>query len=203
MRNVLVLVLGLALLVAQTSLSVLVPTHPVTPNLLLPIVMYLGVAPDVSLARGGLLSFMLGYALDEFCGAPMGLATTVLVATYLVAHGAVHQLLLRGTAFQIALTFVVGLLSGGSMLALRAIFGPPEAFPLRMPPGGWLEGVVGALGAGRGDDAPRIGSALEIALTLAGSSLVTALLSPFVFAIVRRIEAGVGRGRRDAEGAAA
>ena len=97
------------------------------------------------MVRGGSLSLVFGWALDEFCGAPMGLSTAVMVATYLASRGAVHQIGQRGTSFQISLTFVIAFLSGGSMLALRTIFAPPEAFPLTLPADGWARALIGFL----------------------------------------------------------
>lgn len=195
LRNVYVLCLGFLLLVVQSSLAVLLPTHPVSPVLLLPVVLHLGVSPEVSLMRGAFTSFVLGWAMDEFCGAPMGLSTFALVATYLSTHGAVNQLFLRSTASQVLLTFGVALVSGGTMLALRAIFGPPEAFPLNMPANGWMESIVGS-GA-------RSGGALELVVELAGAATVTAALSPSIFWVMARIDATGTRTRRNAEGAAA
>lgn len=186
-RNLTILAFGLLLLVAQSSLGVLLPTHPVSPFLLLPVVLHLGVSPDVSLMRGAFTSFSLGWAMDEFCGAPMGLATFALVATYLSTHGAVNQLFLRSTASQVLMTFGVTLVAGGTMLALRAIFGPPEAFPLDMPAMGWLEGV-----APRG----RAGGAIELGIELTGAALATAALSPAIFWVMARIDAMGTRARR-------
>lgn len=195
LKNVTIVAFALALLVAQSSLGVLLPTYPFTPNLILPVVMFLGVSPEISLVRGGLLSLVFGWALDQFCGAPMGLSTAVMVATYVTSRGAVHQLFLRGTTFQVGLTFAVALLSSGSMLALRAIFGPQDAFPLALPASGVAFDVVLALSGRAADDPPLVGSALEIAVTLAASALATAATAPFVFGLLRRIEALGTRGR--------
>lgn len=190
-RNLYVLLLGLALLVVKSSLAVLVPTHPVSPVLLLPVILHLGVSPDVPLMRGAIMSFVLGWAMDEFCGAPMGLSTFALVATYLATHGAVNQLFLRSTASQIFLTFGVAMLAGGTMLALRAIFGPGEAFPLVMPPPDWLAPLF--------SDSSRAGGWLELAIELTGASIVTAALSPPIFWAMARIDATGTRARRSTD----
>lgn len=194
-KNALVLLFGLVLLVLASSLAVLIPTHPVSPMLLVPVVLHLGVSPDVSVTRGAFTSFALGWMMDEFCGAPMGLSTFVLVAAYLVTHGAVNQLVLRAVPSQVLLTFAVSLIGGGTMLALRAIFGPPEAFPLAMPP----EGLLGALfGAGS-----RAGGAVEIASELVLSGAVTAALAPAIFWVMVRIDQSGVRARRTDQGVAA
>ncbi len=202
LKNVTLVAFAISLLVVQSSLGVLVPTYPFTPNLILPVVMFLGVSPEISIVRGGGLSLVFGWALDQFCGTPMGLSTAVMVATYIASRGAVHQLFLRGTMFQLGLSFAVALLSGGSMLALRAIFAPPEAFPLALPAAGVMRDVVAFLTGTGETDAPRVGSAVEIGVTLTASALATAMCAPFVFSLLRRIEALGTRGRAGAEAAA-
>ena len=97
MRNLAFILLAFALLVFESALASLIPFESVAPNLLLPIVIYLGVTHDVHLVRGAALSFILGYLLDSFCGSPMGLSTFVMVATYLLARGAGLRLFARGT----------------------------------------------------------------------------------------------------------
>lgn len=171
MRNLAFILLGFVTLIAQTGLSVGLPLHPFEPNLLLPIAIYLGVSHDIGVVRGASISFVLGYFLDSFSGSPMGLQTLVMVATFLVARGAGLRLFLRGPLFQVGLTLVMGLGGGGTMLALRAIFGPPPPFP--------------------SDD---------LALTIRGlvaPALSTALMSPLVFAAVRRMEALFVKQRED------
>ena len=163
MRNALFIGIGFAILVLQGAFGVLFPLGRWAPNLLLPIVIYLGVAQDVQVVRGAALAFVLGYLLDSFCGSPMGLNTFVMVAVYLIARGAGLNLFMRGPLLQIALTFVFALLAGGSILALRAIFEEPPPFPLD--------------------------SVLPTFTTMLASAFVTAMTSPFVFLLVRRTDA--------------
>lgn len=202
-RNLTLFAFSIALLVVQSSLAVLVPTYPFTPNLVLPVVMFLGGSPEISMVRGGLISLVLGWALDQFCGAPMGLSTAVMVATYLASRGAVHQLFLRGVGFQVTLSFAVALLSAGSMLALRAIFAPQEAFPLGLGADGVMRDVVAFVTGTDETNVPRVGSAIEIGVTLTASALATAVAAPFVFTLLRRIEALGARGRASTETAPA
>lgn len=175
MRNLALIGLGFVLLVAQAALATLVSAHTLAPNLLLPVVIYLGVSHDVHIVRGAALSFVLGYLLDSFCGSPMGLMTFVLVATFVVSRFAGLRFFLRGAAFQVGLTFLVSLLAGGTILALRAIFEQPAPFPAGTP--------FGTL------------------LSLLGPAITTALVAPLIFAAVRRVE-GLAARRRD-EGATA
>jgi rod shape-determining protein MreD len=171
-RSAAFVLLGYALLIAQGAFGVTLPMSEWAPNLVLPIIIYLGVTHDVPIVRGAALSFALGYLLDSFCGSPMGLSTFVMVATFLVARGAGLNLFMRGPTFQIALTFAFAVLAGGSVLALRAIFEPPAPFP--------IEGITDTL------------------RSLTAGALVTALLSPLVFFGVRRMDALVTRRREEA-----
>ena len=175
MRNVALVLLAIALLVLQTAVGTVVYMHAVAPNLLLPMVILLGVAPDVHVVRGAALSFVIGYLLDSFCGSPMGLQTFVMVLTFMVARGAGLRLFLRGPVFQIVLTFLASLLAGGTINALQAIFEPRVPFPA--------------------------GTIAHNAFGLVLPAASTALVAPLVFAIVRRIE-GLPVRRRE-EGAPA
>ena len=172
MRNLAFVAFGFGLLVAQAALGALLPLADWAPNLVLPVVIYLGVAPDVHVVRGAALAFVLGYLLDSFCGSPMGLQTFVMVATFLVARGAGLSLFMRGPAFQIAMTFVFAVLAGGSILALRAIFEPPAPFP--------------------------VGSVSTTVLSLSAGAAVTAVLAPLLFGAVRRLDGLVTRRRDEA-----
>ena len=194
MKNVVHLAFGLALLVAQAAIATFLPLHPFAPCLLLPIVIYLGVDPDVEMLRGVAISFVLGYFGDEVAGVPTGLTTFVLVATFLATRGAGIRLVLRGAPFQIGLAFGVSIVTSVTMLALRAIFQPPKAFPLVMPP----EGLLGAIVRLFAGDGSRIGSPVALASTVIASAAATGLAAPGVFAVVRRIERISQRTRRSA-----
>ncbi len=172
MRNAAFILLGFSMLVVQAAVGAMMPMGPWAPNLVLPLVLYLGVSHDVHIVRGASLAFILGYLLDSFCGSPMGLSTFVMVATFMVARGAGLNLFMRGPLFQIVLTFAFGVLAGGAVLALRAIFEPPAPFP--------------------------IGSVSDTVLSLTEGAAATALLSPLVFMGVRRLDALVSRRREEA-----
>lgn len=199
LRNGVLIAFGFVLLVLQSAIAARFPIHPLTPNLLLPIVIFLGVQQDVHLLRGAAISFVLGYLLDMFCGSPMGLSTFVLVATFMAARGAGIRLFLRGALFQVALVFVAAMLAGGTALALRAIFSPPEAFPLEMPATGVAGQLVGLVTSTGEENAPPVGSVVSTTITLLASAFATAIAAPPMFAVVRRIDALRAR-RREAEG---
>jgi rod shape-determining protein MreD len=162
MRNLALIGFGFALLILQAVLSTLIPLHTFAPNLMLPITIFLGVYHEVPIVRGALIAFVLGYLLDAFCGSPMGLHTFVLVAVFMVARGAGLRLFLRGPLFQISLTFMMSLLAGGTVVALRAIFEKLAPFPTA--------------------------DYRNTALILVQSSLVTALSAPPIFMAIRKIE---------------
>jgi len=172
MRNLLLIFLGLSLLILQAAFGTLVSTYSWTPNLLLPIVIYLGVLPDVHVVRGAAISFVLGYLLDSFCGSPMGLQTFILVSTFVVARFAGLRLFLRGPAFQIAMTFVIGVLAGGTILALSALFKLERPLPFAAE------------------------STWDTVRIMVVPAFTTALVAPLLFAVVRRIE-GMSSRRRD------
>lgn len=172
MRNVVFVALGFLLLVFQAAVGVLLPLGAWAPNLLLPIVLYLGVTHDVHIVRGAALAFVLGYLLDSFSGSPMGLSTFVMVAGFLIARGTGLNLFMRGPLFQILLTFVFGVVAGGSVLALRGIFEAPAPFPL--------------------------GSVTETVFALVAGAVTTAVLSPALFLTVRRLDGLATRRREEA-----
>ncbi len=161
-RDLGIIALAIGLLVFQSALSTLVSLHPFTPNLILPIIIFLGVSPEFHFLRGAFLAFLLGYLLDRFCGNLMSVQTFVMVATYMIARGAGLRLFARGPAFQMMLTFFVCVMASGATLALRAIFE-------RAAPFAW-------------------GGAVDTAIALAGPSLTTALAAPLIFFAVRRVD---------------
>ena len=162
-RSVLLVLLGLALLITQSVLASVVPLHPFIPSLILPVLIYLGVSPEVHLVRGAILAFLLGYLYDLFSGNLMSLQTFVAVSTFMLARGAGLRLFLRSPSFQVLLTFIVAALAGGATLALRTIFADNTPFPY--------------------------GGVRETATLLVAPAIATALAAPLVFPAVQRIEA--------------
>lgn len=156
--SLLILALSAALLVLQSTTAVYASMHPVHPNLLLPIAISLGVAPEVALGRGAFLAFLLGCLVDSFSACPLGLQAFAFVSTFLLARLAGLRLFLRGPGFQVGLAGLIALAASVGVSGLRAIF-----------------------------EARDTAVALDWQ-AIAGSSLVTAALAPLVFQLVRRIE---------------
>lgn len=93
-----------------------------TPNLLLPLLVFTGVH-EYSLTRGTALAFILGYALDLFAAAPVGLFTVVSVTTFVLARVAGVRLAAQTPLTQVALAFVFAAAQGVLVFVLLAIFG--------------------------------------------------------------------------------
>lgn len=93
-----------------------------TPNLLLPLLVFTGVH-EYSLVRGTALAFILGYTLDLFSAAPVGLFTVVSVATFVLARVAGVRLAAQTALTQLALAFVFAAAQGILVFVLLAIFG--------------------------------------------------------------------------------
>ncbi len=128
MRNTAFLAFGIALLVLQSVAHALVDrlhVGGVTPNLLLPLVVFMGVH-EYSIARGAALSFTLGYLLDVFAGAPVGLFTAISVATFWVARFAGVRLAAQTLVTKVALAFIFALFEGILVVILTAILGDPS-----------------------------------------------------------------------------
>jgi rod shape-determining protein MreD len=125
MRNTAFLAFGVALIILQSIAHVALDRLPlagITPNLLLPLVIFMGVH-EYSIARGAALSFILGYLLDVFAGAPVGLFTAISVATFFVARLAGVRLAAQTLVTKVALAFVFALFQGILVVVLTAILG--------------------------------------------------------------------------------
>jgi rod shape-determining protein MreD len=112
---------------------------------------------EFSLARGASLAFVVGYLSDAFSGLPMGLFTFTMVAVFLLARVAGLKLFLHGVVFQVLLTLVAQITGGMLMLGLNVVF---ERTRL------------------------AIGPAMAL---VTSQAFATALLSPLVFWLVRRV----------------
>lgn len=159
MRNTAFLALGFALLIIQSNLFRLIdPLHAAiaTPSLLLPLVVFMGVH-EYSIARGAALAFTLGYLLDVFAGAPVGLFTFISVATFVIARVAGVRLAAQTLLTKIALAFVFSLLESIVVVALTAIFA---------------------------NDPHR---ARALALLVPSHAITTSALAPFVFRVAERV----------------
>ena len=159
MRNTAFLLLGLGLILVQSNLFRvigLVHVAGITPSLVLPLIVFMGVHEYV-LWRGAMLAFGIGYLLDVFAAAPLGLYTFTSVAVFVVARAAGVRLAAQTLLTKIALAFTFSLLEGCIILILMAIFGGDAARPR------------------------------ALATLVLPHAVATALLSPIVFALAERV----------------
>ncbi len=134
MRHAALLAIGLLLILVQGNLfRILGPLgiHGAAPSLVLPIVVFLGVH-ETSLARGALLTAVLGYALDILGSAPLGLFTFVFVALFVVARVAGVRLTTQTVLTQITWALAFTLAEGGIVLVLLAVFGSDPQRPVEL-----------------------------------------------------------------------
>ena len=157
--SVFIVALAFVMLVAQSVFSRILSPYPFSPYLALPLVFALGTGPGVPLVRGAFTSFVLGYLFDLFTGNPLGVHTFTFVVGYLAARLVGYLSSFRGVIFEMVLTFALTILLGGVVEIIRA------SAPSGMT---WSGGALAA--------------------SLFASALATAILSPLLFAIVRRID---------------
>jgi rod shape-determining protein MreD len=158
-RNTAFLAIGVALLILQSNLFRLighVHVPGITPSLLLPLIVFMGVH-EYSIARGAALSFLLGYLLDLFAAAPVGLFTFITVATFVVSRLAGVRLAAQTLLTKVALAFAFALVEGVLVVVLTALFGGDVARPR------------------------------ALALLVAPHAISTALVAPLVFRLAERV----------------
>ncbi|MFO0613710.1 MAG: hypothetical protein U0414_14040 [Polyangiaceae bacterium] len=158
MRNSAFLAFGIGLLILQSNLHWVIDRirAGTTPNLLLPLLLFMGVH-EYSIARGAALSFTLGYLLDVFAAAPVGLFTSICVATFFVSRLAGVRLAAQTLLTKIALAFAFALFQGILVVVLTAILGNDP------------------------------GRARSLASVIPPDAIATAMFAPFVFRIAERI----------------
>jgi rod shape-determining protein MreD len=105
--------------------------HGVTPSLVLPLVVFLGVH-EPSTARGALLAFGIGYAEDLLSGAPVGLFTFISVAIWWLARVAGVRLTAQTVLPRMSLALAFSLVEGAMVLILLAVFGGDNRRPVEV-----------------------------------------------------------------------
>ncbi|MCC6648141.1 MAG: hypothetical protein IT374_21545 [Polyangiaceae bacterium] len=195
MRNTAFVLVGLAFLVLQANLfrllspaaslvrrltedaewgrgaAMFVASCLTTPNLLLPLIVFTGVH-EYSLSRGAMLAFVLGYALDLFAAAPVGLFTFASVAVFVISRIAGVRLAAQTKLTQLALAFAFALTQGVMVMVLVAIFHKDPYVARAMVP------------------------------RLLPSAISTALAAPLVFRLAERVHTATMTVPRASEGAA-
>jgi rod shape-determining protein MreD len=105
--------------------------HGITPNLAMPLVIYLGVH-ELSAPRGAVLAFSIGYAEDILSGAPIGLFTFISVAVWWLARVAGVRLSAQTTLPRMSLALAFSLVEGAMVLILLAVFGEDTRRPVEV-----------------------------------------------------------------------
>ena len=125
MRNTAFLGAGLGLLFLQSVLFWVtgrIPLPGLTPSLILPLIVFMGVH-EYNIARGAGLACVFGYGVDLFAAAPVGLFTFVSVATFVLARAAGVRLAAQHIIAQFPLALVFSVVQSIMVLVLLAIFG--------------------------------------------------------------------------------
>lgn len=159
------------LLLVAGALWRLTPLERAAPDLVALFAVYLGLAARERLAPPMLSAILVGYLADLLGSTPTGLLATTAGFMCLVGHFVQGRLVVRGPLVTAAFSLVVGLVSGGLVLALRI----------------WAGLEAGALGS-------------EIA-TLLVSALFTGMAGPVVFRLCRVMDARFARTRRERDAA--
>jgi rod shape-determining protein MreD len=162
MRELALLAISFALVALESAVGTVTRIGPLMPNAVLPIVIYLGMAPDISLARGAVLSFLLGLLVDSASGNAMGLMTFVCVATLVATRAGSLRLIMRGRVSQVLITALLAALGALTVVALRRLFRPDESF--------------------------QVASTRHLLVAILAPSLATGALAPFIFQLVRRVD---------------
>jgi rod shape-determining protein MreD len=167
-RDAALLLLGFLLLVVESAIGGVTGIGPWMPNAVLPMVLYLGITPELPLWRAALLAALLGVLVDSAMGNSIGIMTFVHVTALVAARAASLRLMMRGRLSQAALTALMSALAALLVVALRSLFRSNSQVPATSV----RHGLVAVL----------------------LPSLTTGLIAPFVFQLVRRVDA---RSRRD------
>lgn len=134
MRNATFLTVGFLLILLQSNLHLVLGWLPVvgaTPNLILPLVVFLGVH-EHSMTRGAALTFILGYLLDVMSGAPIGFFTFVHVACWWMARVAGVRLTAQTWLTRVSLGFIFSIVEAAITLILLAVFGSDTRRPVEI-----------------------------------------------------------------------
>lgn len=146
MRNAAYLAVGILLILVQSNLwRVLGPLHGLevggvhvgqllhgaTPNLVLPLIVYVGIH-EHSMVRGALLAYGIGWAIDLLGPAPMFLFRFTAVVLWWLARIASVRLSAQTFMTRVPLAFAFSLIESAILLTLLAIFGADNRRPLEL-----------------------------------------------------------------------
>ncbi len=162
--SIFIVLVVFAVVLMQSVFGRVLAPYPFVPCFGLPFVFALATGPGIRTLRGAATSFAIGYCYDFFTGNPLGIHTFVFVIGFLSARLIGYLLSFRGVPFEMILSFSLTFALGGLLEGIRSF-----------APGGtsW--------------------SGLALAASLVGSSFATALVSPLIFAVARRLDPATER----------
>jgi rod shape-determining protein MreD len=120
MRSVATIVVGLLLLLLQSTVLEFAPVHMVTPSLGLLVALYVGLSPKWPLSSAAIVAFCTGYLFDLVSGAPRGVHAFVWVVMALVGRALTTRLAVRGFVLKAAVSFVASLVAAVLIVVVRA-----------------------------------------------------------------------------------
>jgi rod shape-determining protein MreD len=120
MRLVATLLLGLFLLLLQSTVLEFAPAHVVTPSIGLLVALHVGLSERWTPSSAALVAFCTGYLFDLVSGAPRGVHAFVFVVMCLFARAMAARLAVRGVVFKAAAAFVASLLAAVLVVLIRA-----------------------------------------------------------------------------------
>jgi rod shape-determining protein MreD len=115
-RFVLLFLIGIFLLVLQTTWLSFFPIQRIRPDLLLIFTLYLAFLFPPFL--GGILAFFTGYLMDVFSGNTLGLYAFSRTLAFFATQFLKERFYLEGFSFQFLFVFTFSLLEGGLLLVL-------------------------------------------------------------------------------------
>jgi rod shape-determining protein MreD len=120
MRSAATLLLGLFLLLLQSTVLEFAPAHVVTPCTGLLLALHVGLSEKWTPSYASLVAFCTGYLFDLVSGAPRGVHAFVFVVMCLFARALAARLAVRGVIFMAATSFVASLLAAALVVLIRS-----------------------------------------------------------------------------------
>jgi rod shape-determining protein MreD len=120
MRSAATLLLGLLLLLLQSTVLEFAPMHVVTPCIGLLVALHVGLSEKWTASSAALVAFCTGYLFDLVSGAPRGVHAFVFVVMCLFARALAARLAVRGLVFKAATAFAASLLTAVLVVVIRA-----------------------------------------------------------------------------------
>lgn len=121
----LILSFGTGALLVQTTLLRLTPVGGAIPDLVLVLCVYLGL--HYQRVGGAVAAFFLGYLLDTFSGADLGVNAFAMTVVFLFVYLLSRRLWIEGTLPNIVVVFAAAVVKTLTILGLVALFSNPLA----------------------------------------------------------------------------